>query len=147
MHPLQVLGILNGRYRKLARLDTDAVVTGRRRAPRPGAGRASTYPAKKALEATRALGPEGFARAFAELHRADVGIKGATGLPEGAVLEIAVARLANLHRGGGRGRGVRQQGPLRGLRRRSRPEPESGRSGRSQASGRLGVGRRGWRPS
>ena len=63
------------------------------------------YPAKKALEATRALGPDGFVRAFAELHRADVGIKGATGLPEGAVLEITVARLANLHRGGGRGRG------------------------------------------
>jgi hypothetical protein len=37
------------------------------------------------------------------LHRADVGIKGATGLSEGAVLEITVARLANLHRGGGRG--------------------------------------------
>src|SRR6185295_12025810 len=27
MHPLQVLGILSGRYRTLARLDTDAVVT------------------------------------------------------------------------------------------------------------------------
>ncbi len=101
MHPLQVLGILAGRYRKLARLDTDSVNTVDD-AHRIWGGK-SSYPAKKALEATRALGPEGLERAFAELHRADVGIKGATGLPEGAVLEIAVARLANLHRGGGRG--------------------------------------------
>jgi DNA polymerase-3 subunit delta len=101
MHPLQVLGILAGRYRKLARLDTDAVTTVDD-AHRVWGGK-SSYPAKKALEATRALGPDGFARAFAELHRADVGIKGATGLSEGAVLEITVARLANLHRGGGRG--------------------------------------------
>jgi DNA polymerase-3 subunit delta len=101
MHPLQVLGILAGRYRKLARLDTDAVTTVDD-AHRVWGGK-SSYPAKKALEATRGLGSEGFARAFAELHRADVGIKGATGLPEGAVLEITVARLANLHRGASRG--------------------------------------------
>jgi DNA polymerase-3 subunit delta len=101
MHPLQVLGILAGRYRKLARLETDAVVTVDD-AHRLWGGK-SSYPAKKALEAIRALGSEGFVRAFAELHRADIGIKGATGLPEGAVLEIAVARLANLHRGGGGG--------------------------------------------
>ena len=101
MHPLQVLGILAGRYRKLARLDADTVNTVDD-AHRVWGGK-SSYPAKKALEATRALGTDGFVRAFAELHRADVGIKGATGLPEGAVLEITVARLANLHRGGGRG--------------------------------------------
>jgi DNA polymerase-3 subunit delta len=101
MHPLQILGILNGRYRKLARLDADALAT----VDDAHAiwGGKSSYPAKKALEATRALGSDGLARAFAELHRADVGIKGATGLPEDAVLEIAVARLANLQRGGGRG--------------------------------------------
>jgi DNA polymerase-3 subunit delta len=100
MHPLQVLGILAGRYRKLARLDTDTVNTVDD-AHRIWGGK-SSYPAKKALEATRALGPDGFARAFAELHTADIGIKGATGLPEGAVLEITVARLAHLHGGGGR---------------------------------------------
>ena len=108
MHPLQVLGILNGRYRKLARLDADTVTTVDD-AHRIWGGK-SSYPAKKALEATRALGPDGFGRAFAELHRADVGIKGATGLPEDAVLEIAVARLANLHRGGGRSRARRSAG-------------------------------------
>ena len=35
-------------------------------------GGKSSYPAKKALEAAHGLGSEGFARAFAELHRADV---------------------------------------------------------------------------
>jgi DNA polymerase-3 subunit delta len=106
MHPLQVLGILAGRYRKLARLDAASVNTVDD--AHTVWGGKSSYPAKKALEAARGLGAEGFARAFAELHRADIGIKGATGLPEGAVLEITVARLANLHRGGGRGaRGAR----------------------------------------
>jgi DNA polymerase-3 subunit delta len=100
MHPLQVLGILAGRYRKLARLDSDAITTVDD-AHQVWGGK-SSYPAKKALEATRSLGADGFARAFAELHRADVGVKGATGLEEDAVLEITVARLANLHRGGGR---------------------------------------------
>jgi DNA polymerase-3 subunit delta len=105
MHPLQVLGILAARYRKLARLDSASVGT----VDDAHAiwGGKSSYPARKALEATRALGSDGFARAFAELHRADVGIKGATGLPETAVLEIAVARLATLHRGGG-GSGARR---------------------------------------
>ena len=46
--------------------------------------------------------PTGFARAFAELHRADIGVKGATGLPEETVIEITVARLADLHRSGSR---------------------------------------------
>ena len=40
----------------------------RRRRP-PIWGGKSSYPAKKALEATRALGPDGLVRAFAELHR------------------------------------------------------------------------------
>jgi DNA polymerase-3 subunit delta len=102
LHPLQVLGILAGRYRKLARLDSDAVRT--EADAHAIWGGKSSYPAKKALEAARALGGEGFARAFAELHRADIGLKGATALPEGAVLEIAVARLAQLHRGGAGGR-------------------------------------------
>lgn len=112
MHPLQVLGILNGRYRKLARLDAASVHT--ESDAHAIWGGKSSYPAKKALEAARTLGSDGFARAFAELHRADVGLKGATALPEGAVLEIAVARLAQLHRGAGGGR--RRSGPGPGRR-------------------------------
>jgi DNA polymerase III delta subunit len=108
-HPLQVLGLLHSRYRKLARLDAPDVVSADD-AHRVWAGKGSTYPARKGLEATRALGTAGIARAFALLHQADVGVKGATGMPEGAVLEVTVARLAQLHRGGGRGgsRGARR---------------------------------------
>lgn len=112
MHPLQVLGILSGRYRKLARLDTEAVHTVDD-AHRIWGGK-SSYPAKKALEASRALGSEGFARAFAELHRADVSIKGASGLDAETVLEIAVARLAALHASTARGR---SRAPARAGRR------------------------------
>ncbi len=106
MHPLQVLGILAGRYRKLARLDSDAVQTVDD-AHRVWGGKGSTFPAKKGLEAARSLGSEGFVRAFDALHQADINLKGATGMPENAVIEIAVARLAQLHRstarrGGGR---------------------------------------------
>lgn len=101
LHPLQVLGILASRYRKLARLDTDEVQTveDARRVWDPKAK--SSFPAQKALEAARALGSDGFARAFDELHSADIGIKGATGIPEATVLEITTARLAALHRSAG----------------------------------------------
>ncbi len=96
MHPLQVLGILTGRYRKLARLDRASVNTVDD-AHRVWGGK-SSFPAKKALEAARALGSDGFTRVFDELHQADIRLKGATGLPEGVALEIAVARIASLHR-------------------------------------------------
>ena len=99
-HPLQVLGILTGRYRKLARLDADDVVTvDDAHRVWEGKPKASTFAAKKGLEAVRSLGSSGFAQAFDILHRADIQLKGASGLPEGTALEIAVARLANLHRG------------------------------------------------
>ena len=99
MHPLQVLGILAGRVpqagppRHRCRRPRSTTRTG------SGAARAPTRRRRRSRRRVRS-GPTGFARAFAELHRADIGIKGATGLPEGAVLEITVARLANLHRGG-----------------------------------------------
>ncbi len=112
MHPLQVLGILSGRYRKLARLDRDTVQTVDH-AHQLWGGK-SSYPAKKALEAARALGADGFTRVFDELHQADVRLKGASAIPENAVLEIAVARLANLHRGGARsGSAPRSRGAAR----------------------------------
>ena len=112
LHPLQVLGILAGRYRKLARLDDDAVHTVDD-AHRVWGGK-SSFPAKKALEAARALGSEGFARAFDVLHTADIGIKGATGLSESTVLEIATERLAALHQGGRRGSSAPRGGARRG---------------------------------
>ena len=106
MHPLQVLGILAGRYRRLGRLDDDAVQTvddAHRVWDLKAKNQSkSSYPAQKALEAARALGSDGLARVYEELHRADIAIKGATGMPAATVLEITVARLAQLHRGPGR---------------------------------------------
>lgn len=98
MHPLQVLGILQSRYRRLLRVDDPQVRTaadahaalGRK----PGT---STFPARKILEASRALGSNGLRRAIGLLHRADLELKGASGLPADAVTEMLVVRLAALH--------------------------------------------------
>jgi DNA polymerase-3 subunit delta len=96
MHPLQVLGLLQSRYRKLLRVDDPAVRTTKDAHAALG-GKGSTYPAQKALEATRALGTDGLRRAIDSLHRADLDLKGASAMPEDAVLEVLVARLAALH--------------------------------------------------
>jgi DNA polymerase III subunit delta len=114
MHPLQVLGLLQSRYRKLLRVDDPAIRTTKDAHAALG-GKGSTYPAQKALEATRALGTDGLRRAIDALHRADLDLKGASAMPEDAVLEVLVARLAALHsrrRGGAGARGP--SGPRRG---------------------------------
>ena len=96
MHPLQVLGLLQSRYRKLLRLDDPSIHTTKDAYAALG-GKGSTYPAQKALEASRALGTDGLRRAVDSLHQADLDLKGASAMPENAVLEVLVARLAALH--------------------------------------------------
>jgi DNA polymerase III subunit delta len=96
MHPLQVLGLLQSRYRKLLRLDDPSIQTTKDAHAALG-GKGSTYPAQKALEATSALGTAGLRRAIDSLHQADLDLKGASAMPENAVLEVLVARLAALH--------------------------------------------------
>jgi DNA polymerase-3 subunit delta len=113
MHPLQALGLVHARYKRLLRLD-DPSITSTNDAHAVLGGKGSTYPAKKALEASRALGSDGLRTAVEHLQRADIELKGATALPEDAVLEVLVARLAALHgrRTSGaarsRGRGARR---------------------------------------
>lgn len=96
MHPLQVLGLLQSRYRKLLRLDDPTIHTTKDAHAALG-GKGSTYPAQKALEASSALGSDGLRRAIDSLHQADLDLKGASAMPEDAVLEVLVARLAALH--------------------------------------------------
>jgi DNA polymerase-3 subunit delta len=96
MHPLQVLGLLQARYRRLLRLDDPSIHTTKDAYAALG-GKGSTYPAQKALEATNALGTDGLRRAIDSLHQADLDLKGASAMPEDAVLEVLVARLAALH--------------------------------------------------
>lgn len=93
MHPLQVTGLLQSRYRRLLRLD-DPGIRSTDDAHAALGGKGSTFPARKALEASRALGTEGLRRAIDLLHAADLDLKGATGLPAATVVEVLVARLA-----------------------------------------------------
>ncbi|MGZ4803007.1 MAG: DNA polymerase III subunit delta [Acidimicrobiia bacterium] len=96
MHPLQILGLLQSRYRKLLRLDDPTIRTTKDAHAALG-GKGSTFPAQKALEASTALGSDGLRKAVDSLHQADLDLKGASAMPENAVLEVLVARLAALH--------------------------------------------------
>jgi DNA polymerase III subunit delta len=93
-HPLVVLSVLHRHFRQLLRLDGSGVTS-----PDEAAsvlGLRSAYPAKKALAQSRRLGSARTARAIQLVARADLDVRGATGLPEVAVLEVLVARLARL---------------------------------------------------
>jgi DNA polymerase III subunit delta len=96
MHPLQILGLLQSRYRKLLRVDDPAIRTTKDAHAALG-GKGSTFPAQKALEASTALGSDGLRKAIDSLHHADLDLKGASAMPENAVIEVLVARLAALH--------------------------------------------------
>ena len=82
-------------------------------------GKVKPYPAGLALRQARLLGSDGLRTAYAHLAKADVDLRGATGLPEDAVLEVLIARLAGLSRRAGAGGGSaargrpRPQGPNR----------------------------------
>jgi DNA polymerase III delta subunit len=104
MHPLQIMGMLNGYYRRILRLDDPSL-----RSPADAiaalGGKVKEYPARKALGQARALGSGGIRQAFDALFQADLDLKGARGIPEQAVMEVLVVRLARLSaRTGGRRR-------------------------------------------
>jgi DNA polymerase-3 subunit delta len=104
MHPLQVMGILNGYYRRILRLDDPSVRSAGDAVTALG-GKVKEYPARKALAQARGLGTAGIRQAFDALFRADLDLKGARGIPEQAVMEVLVVRLARLAaRAGGRSR-------------------------------------------
>lgn len=105
MHPLQVLAQLHGHYRRVLRLDSPDVQTKEDAVAALG-GRVKEYPARKALDQARALRGDGLRQAFEWLAQADLDLKGARAIPEDAVLEVLVARLARLS-GETRGRGRR----------------------------------------
>jgi DNA polymerase-3 subunit delta len=105
MHPLQVMGVLNGYYRRILRLD-DPSLRSTNDAIAALGGKVKEYPARKALGQARALGSGGIRQAFDALFQADLDLKGARGIPEQAVMEVLVVRLARLaaRTGGGRSR-------------------------------------------
>lgn len=110
MHPLQVIGLLHHHYRRLLVLDDPSLRTEADAVQALG-GKVKPYPARKALDQARVLGSDRLRQAYDALAQADVDLKGATGMPEDAVVEVLVARLAGLssrargnRTGGSRGR-------------------------------------------
>jgi DNA polymerase-3 subunit delta len=92
-HALQVMATLHSHYGRMLRLDGARVRTDKEAAELLGM-RGSTFPAKKALAQSRALGPAGVRRAVLLLAEADLALRGAQAWPDDLVLEVLVARLA-----------------------------------------------------
>ena len=105
-HPLQVMVMLHRHYQRLLRLD-DPAVNDETSAVAALGGKVKPYPAKLALRQARALGTDGIRSAYDALARADIDLRGGSGAPEDAVLEILIARLAMLSRRAGAARGRR----------------------------------------
>ncbi len=103
VHPLQVLGILQSHFRRLLTLDDPAIHSAEDAAAALG-GRTSPNAARHRLRQARALGTDGLRQAFDHLARADLDLKGERAIPEGAVLEVLVARLCGLSARAGAGR-------------------------------------------
>jgi DNA polymerase-3 subunit delta len=94
LHPLQIMMTLQFHYRDLLRLDDPAITTKEQAAE--AIGQRSPWAAKHRLDASRRLGSEGLRDALRLLARADVDLRGGSGLPEDVVMEVLVARLAAL---------------------------------------------------
>ena len=100
-HPLVVVATLHGHFGRMLRLD-GADATDEASAAAVLGIKGSTFPARKALEQGRRLGGDGVRQAITLLAAADLDLKGASGLDEGTVLDVLVARLCRLARRSGR---------------------------------------------
>jgi DNA polymerase-3 subunit delta len=96
-HPLQVMVTLHSHVERMLRLQGSGVASEQQAAALLGM-KGSTFPARKALNRMRALGPERLGRAVVLLGEADVALRGGQGWPAEQVLEVLVARLARLGR-------------------------------------------------
>jgi DNA polymerase-3 subunit delta len=96
-HPLQILASLHNHYGRLLRLDGAGAHNEKEAAAFLGI-KGSTFPAKKALSQARSMGHERVVRAIELLARADRDLRGATAWPNELILEVLIARLAQLAR-------------------------------------------------
>jgi DNA polymerase-3 subunit delta len=94
-HALAVLATLHSHYARMLALDGADVRNDRDAAALLGM-KGSTFPAKKALEQGRRLGPRRVGQAITWLAQADLDLKGARKLPDDLVMEVLVARLSRL---------------------------------------------------
>lgn len=102
-HPLQVMATLQTHVERIARLDGAGVRDEKAAAALLGM-KGSSFPAKKAMNAASRLGPARIARAVQLLAGADLDVRGRSGQPPEVVMDVLVARLASLSRGGTRSR-------------------------------------------
>ena len=139
-HPFQLLSTLHRHYGAMLRLDGSGV--DRPRSSRIGLLSMAAYPARKVLDQGRKLGPERIGRAVSLIADADLDLRGVIDWPAELVIEVLVARLAQL----ARTRSVAPAGVQRSARalvRRHGPGPGDGTVGAPRA--RPGRRRRGWR--
>lgn len=96
-HPLQILATLHTHYGRMLRVDGVPGLDERGAANLLGM-KGSTFPAKKALTQARRLGSGKLRQAVRLLADADLALRGTLGWPPEMVMEVLVARLANLGR-------------------------------------------------
>lgn len=94
-HPLQIMASLQRHYGGMLRLDGAEVRSAEEAA---SILRMSPFPAKKVLEQGRRLGHDRIARAIDIIAQADADLRGRLGWPDTLVMEVLVARLAQLAR-------------------------------------------------
>lgn len=96
-HPLVIIATLHGHFGRMLRLDGSGATNADSAAAVLGVKKgASTFPAKKAFDQGRKLGRERLHQAIRLLAEADLDLKGASGLDDGIVLDVLVARLCRL---------------------------------------------------
>ncbi len=96
-HPLQLLATLHTHYGRMMRLDGVGGLDERGAANLLGM-KGSTFPAKKALTQSLRLGGPKVRQATRLLAEADLALRGTVAWPPDMVMEVLVARLANLAR-------------------------------------------------
>jgi DNA polymerase III subunit delta len=112
-HPLVVLATLHRHVASMVRVESASISNEADAAVAMGIAKGrSTFPARKALTATRQIGPAGVAEAVCLVADAEVALKGKLDWPSELVLEVLVARLCRLARGGRQAAG----GPRRSRR-------------------------------
>jgi DNA polymerase-3 subunit delta len=98
-HPLVLLAILHRHFGNILRAQSPTITSEAEAAQAIGVAKGrSTFPARKALDAARRLGPRGAGDAIVALADAELTLKGKVDLPPELVLEVLVARLCRLSR-------------------------------------------------
>ncbi len=96
-HSIQVLSNLNYHYQRAFALD-GAGISDEKAAAQLLGMKGSTFPAKKAMQLSRRLGPQKLSTIIGLLAEADLDVRGRTAAPPEMVVEVLVARLAHMSR-------------------------------------------------